>query len=152
MIILALLIALFISFVVHIYFLFQYLLKVNKKYLYGFINTAVTNILIAGIIMFALVYKPELIRGINPGQVLWVFSGLIFLVTFGVQVNVLRRIYCTFKNPANYHLNFFGKKVLNRDAVSKFDVFAFFGAMPFFLVAGAYFIARLINYILYGRL
>ncbi len=152
MIILALLIALFISFVVHIYFLFQYLLKVKKKYLNGFINTAVTNILIAGLIMFSLVYKPELIRGINPGQVLWVFSGLIFLVTFGVQVNVFRRIYRTFKDPANYHLNFFGKKVLNKDVVSKFDVFAFFGAMPFFLVAGAYFIARLINYVLYGRL
>jgi hypothetical protein len=152
MIILALLIVLFLSFVFHIYFLFQYLFKAHKKYLAGFINTAVTNILIAILIIILLVYRPELIRGINPAQVLWVFSGLIFIVTLGIQINVFRRIYKTFKDPANYHLNYFGKKVLNGDAVSKFDVFAFFGAMPFLLVAGAYFIARLVNYILYHRL
>ncbi|MCX7678215.1 MAG: hypothetical protein N2316_03260 [Spirochaetes bacterium] len=152
MIIVALLMLLFVSLVFHIFFLILYLLKVQKKHLHGFLNTALINIIIALAIIIAIVNKPALIRGINFAQVLWIFSGIIFFFALGVKVNVLMRIYRTFKNPANYHLNFFGKKVLNKDAVSKLDVLAFFGAMPFFLVAGSYFIARLINFILYGRL
>ncbi len=152
MIILILLLALFLSFVIHIYFLLQYVLRVKDKYLHWFINTAVSNVLIAGAIMFLTVYRPSLVREMDPTVALWFISGLVLIISVAVKVNVFRRMYRNMKDPKNYHLNFFGKKVLHKEAVSKIDVLVFFMSMPFFLLAGAYFVARLVNLIMFGRL
>jgi len=152
MIIIILLLCLLLSFAIHIYFLLQYVLKVKKKYLHWFINTAVSNVLIAGAIMFLVVYRPALVREMDPTFAMWLISGLVLSISVAVKVNVFRRMYRNMKDPKNYHLNFFGKKVLHKEAVSKIDVMVFFMTMPFFLLAGAYFVARLANLIMFGRL
>jgi hypothetical protein len=152
MIIIILLLFLLLSFAFHIYFLLQYVMKAQKKHLNRFINTAVSNILIAGSIMFLVVYKPSLIRNIDPALTLWLISGLVLVLSLGIKISLFRRMYRNMQDPKNYHLNFFGKKVLHPSAVSKMDMLAFFGTMPFFLMAGAYFVARLVNLIMFGRL
>ncbi len=152
MIIIILILVLLLSFSIHIYFLLLYILRAQKKHLKGFINTAISNITIAGSIMFLLVYKPSLIREVNAAMMLWLMSGLIFVITLVVKVRLFMRMYRNIRDPKNFHLNFFKKKVLNKDAVSKVDISVFFMTMPFFLMAGAYFLARLINLIIYGKL
>lgn len=152
MIIIILLLLLLLSFFIHIFFLVLYVTRVQKKHLQWFINTAVTNILIAGSISFLLVWKPYLIRNINPTLALWLLSGLVLIITLVIKISLFRRMYRNMQDPKNFHYNFFGKKVLHPEAVSKLDMLAFFGTMPFFLMAGAYFIARLVNLIMFGRL
>ena len=152
MIIVILLFLLLLSFCVHIFFLILYVTRVQKKHLQWFLNTAVSNIVIAGTISFLLVWKPAIIRNINPAYTLWLLSGLVLIITLAIKISLFRRMYRNMQDPKNYHYNFFGKKVLHPGAVSKLDMLAFFGTMPFFLMAGAYFVARLINLIMYGRI
>ncbi len=152
MILIILLLVLLLSIFIHIYFLLQYVLKVQKKHLHGFVNTAVSNIMIAGAIMLLVVYNPSLVRNIDPVLTMWLISGLVLVITLVIKVSLFRRMYRNMQDPKNYHLNFFGKKVLHPGAVTKLDMLAFFGTMPFFLMAGAYFVARLVNLIMYGRL
>jgi len=152
MIIVILLFLLLLSFCVHILVLILYVTRAQKKHLQWFLNTAVSNIVIAGTISFLLVWKPAVIRNINPAFTLWLLSGLVLIVTLAIKIGLFRRMYRNMQDPKNYHYNFFGKKVLHPEAVSKLDVLAFFGTMPFFLMAGAYFVARLVNLIITGRL
>jgi hypothetical protein len=152
MIIVIFLLLLLLSFGVHIYFLILYIIRVRNNYLQWFVNTAVSNILIAGVVCFLLVYKPALIREIDTTFTLWLISGFVMIVALVIKINLFMRMRRNMKDPKNFHYNFFGKKVLHKEAVSKVDVLLFFMSMPFFLMGGAYFIARLVNYILFGRL
>ncbi|MCL2156020.1 MAG: hypothetical protein FWH53_10175, partial [Leptospirales bacterium] len=63
------------------------------------------------------------------------------------QIRIFIKIYKRSKDPENYHVNYFGKKVLHSTVISKMDFLVFLGAIPFLLMAGAYFIAKLINYL-----
>jgi len=80
-------------------------------------------------------------------RVAWILSGIIMFIALSVKIRIFIKIYQRSKDPANYHTNYFGKKVLHSTVVSKFDLMIFFGTMPFSLIAGAYFIAKLINYL-----
>lgn len=152
MIIIILLLLLLMSFCIHIFFLVLYVTRVQKKHLQWFINTAVTNILLAGCITFLVAWKPTLIRNVDPAFTLWLISGLVLIITLGLKISLFKRLYRNMQDPKNYHLNFFGKKVLHPGAVSKVDMLVFFMTMPFFLMAGAYFVARLVNLIMFGRI
>jgi hypothetical protein len=70
----------------------------------------------------------------------------MFIALF-LKIRIFYRIYKRSKDPNNYHVNYFGKKVLHSTVISRFDLLIFFGAMPFLLIAGAYFIAKLIIYL-----
>ena len=152
MIIIILLLLLLMSFCIHIFFLVLYVTRVQKKHLQWFVNTAVTNILLAGCITFLVAWKPTLVRNVDPAFALWLISGLVLIITLGLKISLFKRMYRNMQDPKNYHLNFFGKKVLHPGAVSKVDMLVFFMTMPFFLMAGAYFVARLVNLIMFGRI
>lgn len=152
MIIPALLVCLQASFTIHIYFLVQYVMKLDKKYMRRFINTAVSNILLAGALTVVSVFRPESVRNLNLKVVLWVMSGLMTLIMLMIKLSILRSILRRSKDPANYHLNYFGKKVLHSSVVLQGEIYIFFFTIPFFLFCGAYFIARLVNMLMFGNL
>ena len=146
MIITLLLIALFISFSIHIIALINYITKKSNTAIKVFVSTTMTNVMIAGVCIVMILSRPEILREVDVIKVAWILSGLIMFIALTVQIRVFIKIYRTSKDPANYHINYFGKKVLHSSVLSKFDIMIFFGAMPFLLIAGAYFIAKLITY------
>ena len=148
MIITLLLIALFLSFSIHIIALINFVTKKSDTAIKVFVSTTMSNVMIAGTCIVVIISRPEILSEVDVIKVAWILSGIIMFVALAVQIRVFIKIYKRSKDPANYHVNYFGKKVLHSTVISKFDMMFFFGAMPFLLIAGAYFIAKLINYII----
>jgi hypothetical protein len=152
MIISILLILLIISFIFHVYFLLKYITLRQSKYLNLYLNTTVSNLLFAGALIFVSLKYPAQLRAVNLKVLFWLITGIMLVLTLRIKISIFRNIYIRAQDPENYHHNFFGKKVLHATVVKPVYIFAFFATMPFFLFAGAYFVARLINIILYGHL
>ncbi len=152
MIITILLIALFLSFLGHIFSLVTYVTRRSERSLNAFIKTTISNVVLAATCMVLFMSRPDLLYEVNVSKLAWIMSGIIMFLTLGVKINIFVKIYKRAKNPDNYHLNFFGKKVLHSSVVSKMEMGIFFGTMPFFLMSGAYFIAKLANFFLYNHL
>ncbi len=148
----ALFILLQISFSIHIYSLVLYVLRRENKYLKGFINTTITNILLAGSITVLAIVNPEIVTKINFTFLIWIMTGLIMFIMLFIKISIATAIYKRSKDPQHFHYNFFGKKVLHGTVVKFEEILIFFFTMPFFLFCGAYFIARLINLLLYKHL
>ena len=110
MVIRILLVLLQISFTAHIYFLIQYVLRREGKSLRRFINTAISNIVLAGALTILVIFRPDLIRNVNLQFLLWIMAGLIMVIMIMIKVTILRNMYRRSQDPANYHFNFFGKK------------------------------------------
>jgi len=111
-----------------------------------------SNIILAGACIVLFMSKPDMLHEVDVPRLLWLMSGFIMFMTLGVKIKIFIKIYRRAKDPDNYHLNFFGKKVLHSSVVSKMEMAIFFGTMPFFLMSGAYFMARLANFFLYRHL
>ena len=99
-----------------------------------------------------MLFNPSLVRDIDVMFLLWLLSGGVMLILLGVKVMIFRTIYRRSQMPEHYHFNFFGKKVLHATVVKPIEVMVFMITIPFFLICGAYFVARLINLFLYNRL
>ncbi len=141
-----------ISFTAHIYFLVQFILRKENAYLKRFINTAISNIVLAGTLTVLVIFRPDLIRDVNLKFLLWIMSGLIMLIMLMIKITIMRNMFKRSKDPANYHFNYFGKKVLHSKVVLQEEVYIFLFTIPFFLFCGAYFFARLVNLLLYKSL
>ena len=141
-----------ISFTAHIYFLVQFILRKENAYLKRFINTAISNIVLAGALTVLVIFRPDLIRDVNLKFLLWIMSGLIMLIMLMIKITIMRNMFKRSKDPANYHFNYFGKKVLHSKVVLQEEVYIFLFTIPFFLFCGAYFFARLVNLLLYKNL
>ncbi len=152
MIITCLLLALFLSFLGHIAALVAYVTKRSEGSLKTFINTTISNVIIAMTCIIVFITKPHLLRDINIILLSWIMSGLIMFVTLSIKVKIFVKIYRRAKDPSNYHQNFFGKRVLHATVVKKIEIAIFFCTIPFFLLSGSYFLARLINFFLYKHL
>jgi hypothetical protein len=152
MIITIMAILLLLSFCTHIYFLMKYITTRKNWVLKQFINTTMSNILIAGSLMIAVIFRPELVQQVDVQLLFWLIAGVIMLLMLMVKISVLRTIYRRAQDPAHYHLNFFGKKVLHSTVVRPAEILVFMMTIPFFLFSGAYFVARLINLFLYNHL
>jgi hypothetical protein len=81
---------------------------------------------------------------------MWIISGFVLFILLFLKITILVRIYKRAKDPAFYSINFFGKKVYEKGIVRQSEFVTIFLSMPFFLIIGAYFIARLINMIRFG--
>lgn len=146
------LLCLFFSFLTHIVSLFNYVTKKSERSLRYFIKTAISNVVLS-IVCIVLVFKrPDLLYKVDMLFITWIMSGLILIFTLIVKIRIFINIYKRSKLPENYHLNFFGKKVLHSTVVNKMEIVIFFGTMPFFLISGSYFVARLVNFFLYKHL
>lgn len=152
MIITFLLLALFLSFLGHIAALVTYVTKRSEGSLKTFINTTLSNVILAGTCIVVFISKPHLLKDLNLVVLSWVMSGLVMFVTLCIKIKIFITIYRRAKDPSNYHLNFFGKRVLHSTVVKKMELAMFFGTVPFFLLSGSYFMARLINFFLYKHL
>ena len=147
MIITILLIALFLSFSIHIFSLFVFVTKKADSAIKVFVATTMSNVMIAGACIVVLISNPRILKEVDVIKVAWVLSGIIMLIALIIQIRIFIKIYKRSKDPENYHVNYFGKKVLHSTVISKMDFLVFLGAIPFLLMAGAYFIAKLINYL-----
>lgn len=152
MIIELLFLLLLVSFFFHMFFLVKYVLKGDKRDLKRFIHTAIANVMIAGSLIFAALMWPDLIQGVKLKLIVWIFSGLIMIIMLMIKITVFKIIYRRSKDPEYFHYNFFGKKVLHPSVIRPVELILFMFTIPFFLISGAYFIARLINLIIYRYL
>jgi hypothetical protein len=148
----ALFILLQISFSLHIYALVLYVLRRENKYLKGFINTTISNVLLAGIITFLAITNTNYVSKVDFKFLLWLMMGFLMLIMLFIKISIFRAIYKRSKDPQHFHYNYFGKKVLHGTVVKFEEILIFFFTMPFFLFCGAYFIARLFNLLLYKQL
>lgn len=152
MIITILLITLFLSILGHIFSLVTYVTRRSEKALNTFIKTTISNIIIAVACIILFMTKPHLLMDVDVGRLVWIMCGFVMVITVFIQIKILVRIYQRAQDESNYHLNFFGKKVLHSTVVSKIEMAIFFASMPFLLITGAYFVARLTNFFLYKHL
>lgn len=152
MIITFLLLALFLSFLGHIAALVTYVTRKTEGSLKTFINTTLSNVILAGTCIIVFITKPHLLRDINLIVLSWIMSGLVMFVTLCIKIRIFITIYRRAKDPSNYHHNFFGRRVLHGTVVKKMEIALFFGTIPFFLISGSYFMARVINFFLYKHL
>ena len=146
MVIILLFLILFVSITLHIFYLTGYVQSRDEKNLKRFITTTISNVLISGALIFFSLSSPGQIRKINFSLILWLISGFIMIATLFVQAAIFRKIYQRSQMPENYHLNFFGKKVLHPTVVKPFEIIIFFVTIPFFCMLGAYFVAKLIHF------
>lgn len=150
MILVLLLLLLLLNFGTHIYSLVSYIRKKDNNYVKWFANTGIGNVALAGIITIYIIYNPTVLRGINVGRILWMISGFVACIMIIIQIILFKRIYKRTKDPANFHYNFFGKKVLNDKVMTKNEFYVFFFTIPFFLLFGAFFVVKIINYFMFG--
>lgn len=146
MIIVALFLMLFISVTLHVYYLARYVQSRNQKYLKRFLNTTASNVLVSGMLIFFALYKPREIIKINFSLIWWLMAGSIMIMMLIIQITIFRRIYRRSQLPEHYHLNFFGKKVLHSTVANPLELGIFFATIPFLLLCGAYFVAKLIRF------
>jgi hypothetical protein len=152
MIIALLIIGLILSFAIHLRYLIRYVIDKDKKYLRGFLNTAILNIVVALTLSILSMLRPYLVYELNMKLLLWMISGAIMIIMLSIQIGIMRRIYKRAQLPEHFHNNFFGKKVLHPSVVKQYEVVTFFMSIPILLIIGAYFVACLINLILYKHL
>jgi len=150
MILLVLFLFLALSVTGHIASLVLFIKKKENRYVRWFANTAIINIALAGVITVYVIYDPAALGGINLKRIFWLISGFITCIMIAIQIIIFHRLFVRMKDPAYYHYNYFGKKVLNDGVMSKTEVYTFFFSIPFLLLFGAFFVVRIINYFKYG--
>lgn len=152
MIITIMILTLAFSFCFQILVIILYLLNKSIRYYRMFLGTFISNTILMIIIGIVAMRDPDAVRKIDLSLLLWAVSGFINLILIGVKISIARKIYIRSKDPQYYDLNFFGKKVYRSDILQKSELAAMFLTMPLFLIMGSYFVARLINLLLYGSL
>jgi hypothetical protein len=140
------------SFSIHIIIVIFYISSRSKRLFNWFITTSITNMAFAIALSIYALSRPELIRGLNLKFILWVLSGFVMVILLFVKINVLRSVYNRRNDPSCFHYNYFGKKVYESGIIKKHEFLSFLASFPFFLIIGAYFVARLINMVLYGHI
>ncbi len=136
---------LFVSLAFHVSYLIRYIQTRIQKYLQRYILTTVSNVFISAALIYFTLYHPEQIQKIQFPLLLWLLSGTMMVVMLMLQFTIFRRTYNRSKMPEHYHYNFFGKKVLHGSVLKPIEVGLFFASIPLFLIAGAYFVAKMIR-------
>ena len=93
-----------------------------------------------------------MIQQVDMTLMLWLLSGFSLFITLAIQVYVFISVYRRAKDPEFYYTNFFGKKVYKKGVIKQYEFLSIFATLPVLLLLGAYFVARLINLVMYGHL
>jgi len=156
MIVTILLLALALSFLVHLLFIGLYVTSETperkKQFFAAFVVTALLNTAFMTAISVVALKFPAMIQMVDMRIILWLLSGITFFITLLIQMYVFISVYRRAKNPEFYYENFFGKKVYKKGIIKQFEFLSIFATLPVMLILGAYFVARLVNYIMFGRL
>ncbi len=142
----------FLPLIVNIFVLIQYIYTKELTYRRRFFFTASAGTGLLGAAVVFSPFIPTLYAELDFTLLFWVFSGYLMLVSLCVKIMIFRRIYKRYQDPRNFHYNFFGKKVIHSGYLTNREMKNFFVTIPLFLFAGVYFVARLINLIIYGHL
>jgi len=146
-----LIITLSFSFCLQILVIIQYLSTKGLFYYNVFLGTFFINTILMIYTFYLLLKNPVAFLNVDMKFTSWVISGFVLIIILFIKINTLIKIYRRSQDPACYTINFFGKKVYEHGLVNKQEFMTLFITMPFFLIVGSYFIARLINIILYGK-
>lgn len=152
MLVTILLITLSFSFCLQIFVIVQYLMSKSMTFYMIFLGTFIINTILMVIISIFVFREPASINRVNMRFVLWLLSGFISIILLLLKISTIVKIFKRSKDPANYTINFFGKKVYEQGILKKHEFAMFVITMPIFLFVGSYFVARLINVILYGHI
>lgn len=147
-----LLILLQIPFIICVVLLIAYVDNNNRRYKIWFIIIAFISYFVVGNIGLLSIARPSLFPGVDPNFLFWILSGYLMFMMIIIKIHIFRKIYRRSQDPDNYHYNFFGKKVVHTEVITKKEMAEFMVTIPVFLFAGSYFVARLINWILFGQI
>ena len=145
-----LLISLSFSFCLQILVIIQYLSTKAESYYRIFLGTFVINTILMIIISIFMFKRPVYFYNLDIKFLLWIISGFILFVLLFLKITIFLRVYKRAKDPAFYTINFFGKKVYEKGIVKQSEFVTVILSMPFFLLIGSYFVARLINMLRFG--
>ncbi len=152
MIVTLLLITLSFSFCFQFLVIILYVSNRTEIYFKLFLGTFITNTLLMIILSIAAIRTPEEVMRVDITLVVWLLSGFVMIFILFMKINIFVKIFRRTKDPQLYEINYFGKKVYKKGIIKQSEFVTFILAIPFFLLAGAYFIARLTNLILYGHI
>lgn len=147
-----LLITLSFSFTLQIIVIIQYLSTKGKNYYNIFLGTFFTNTILMVFTSVLILKNPVAFTNIDLKFILWIMSGFVLIFILFIKISTIIKIYKRSQDPQSYSINFFGKKVYENGLVNKKEFLTLFLTMPFFLLVGSYFVARLINLLLYGKI
>ncbi len=140
----ALLILFQISVFIHILFITSYISGKLERSFKGFLLTTFTNFIICMIMLVILIKSPGIVQMLRLRPMLELESGLIFIFLVFVKVRITLRIIKRSREPENYDISYFGKKVYRETVVKKSEVAVYLLTMPFTLICGAYFVVNIL--------
>lgn len=152
MFIFILLITLSFSFCLQILVIIQYLSTKSESYYRTFLGTFIINTILMVITSIAIFKDASSLLAIDIKFILWIVSGFVLIFILFIKISTIMKVYRRTKDPQFYSINFFGKKVYEKGIIKPYEFLTLILTMPFFLMVGSYFIARLINMVLYGHL
>jgi len=147
-----LLISLSFSFCLQIFVIIQYLSTKAERYYRIFLGTFIINTVLMVITSIFMFKHPVYFFNLNIKFLVWIISGFVFFILLLLKISILIRIIKRSKDPAFYSINFFGKKVYEKGIIKQSEFVTVILSMPFFLIVGAYFVARLLNIFLNGHI
>jgi glucan phosphoethanolaminetransferase (alkaline phosphatase superfamily) len=139
MLIVGLFILLFLSFSIHVLIVVLYVSSRSKALFNAFLVTALSNVCIGIVLSIFALNEPEKIHHIDFKFILWILSGFVMAVMLLIKILFFKNIYKRTKDPANYHFNYFGKKVYNKGLVRQYEFFTLMLSMPVFFNSGSLF-------------
>jgi hypothetical protein len=138
-------IALQTSVIFHLYSLTGYIATKKMDYFRSFMITAVSNMLISIAVASLVMLDQKILSGIKMDAILLLESGLLFIYMMTIKIRVTMIIIRRVRDPKNYHFSHFGKKIYNTTVVDFKEVITYFVTFPFTMMAGAYFIVKIIK-------
>jgi hypothetical protein len=133
------------SVLMHIHSMVGYISTKKMIFFKRFMITAISNTLTGLVVAVMVVMDRDIIRLIRIDIILVLESGLIFLYMLFIKGMIVVRIFRRMKDPENYHISYFGKKVYEKRVVDPKEIMTFFITLPFTLFAGAYFVVKLFS-------
>jgi hypothetical protein len=134
------------SLIIHIYSLIGYISTKKLHHFRNFMVTAACNIFMGIGLAIIVAVDQKIVGGLNLNLIFILESGLLFVYMVAIKVRLTITIIRRLKNADNYHLSHFGKKIYHTTIVDFKEVMTYFVTLPFTMMAGAYFIVKILSY------
>ncbi len=135
-----------LSIAIHIRYMVGYVSSKSNSHFRGFIVTTFTNIVCAMVMTVIVFNNPGVIGRLNIDLFFILEGGFVFIVLLLIKIRIGIQIIRRTRDPEYYHLNYFGKKIYEGPVVKKGELAFYFLSMPFTLIAGAFFVTKLISF------
>jgi hypothetical protein len=142
----------FIPFIINIFVLIIYIYTKKLIYRRRFFSTAFIGFGLLGGVSFLSLFITFLYKTLDFSLLFWILSGYLTIISVCIKILIFIRVYLRYQDPRNFYYNFFGKKVMHAGFLTNKEMGYFVVTVPLFLFAGVYFVAKLINLIIYGHL